>query len=136
MRILTYGTFDLFHVGHLNILRRLKDLGTHLSVGVSTDEFNSRKGKVSVCSYSERAAIVSAIRYVDHVFEENDWDQKELDIKRLNIDIFGMGSDWAGKFDQLDKYCKIVYLTRTENISTTSIKAHLSDSSIARKMGL
>lgn len=136
MRILTYGTFDLFHLGHLNILRRLKELGNHLSVGVSTDEFNASKGKISVYSYAERAAIVAGIRYVDHVFPEQSWDQKQNDIANLKIDVFGMGDDWKGKFDQLKNCCRVIYLPRTEDISTSAIKAHLADSSVAKRMGL
>lgn len=125
-RVLTYGTFDLFHVGHLSILERLRGLGDHLSVGISTDQFNAKKGKVCVVSYAERVAIVSALRCVDEIIPEENWEQKVGDIKRLKIDIFGMGHDWQGKFDNLAKYCEVVYLPRTEGVSTTELRTKIS----------
>jgi len=121
-KVLTYGTFDLFHYGHLRILKRAKELGDHLTVAISTDEFNSIKGKKCVYPYEHRAAIVKAIEYVDEVIPETCWEQKVKDIKKHNINIFVMGSDWEGKFDFLKDYCQIVYLKRTKNISTTQIK--------------
>lgn len=125
-RIITYGTFDLFHVGHVRLLRRLKKLGTELYVGISSDEFNATKGKNSFFSYEERAEIVSACKYVDFVFKENCWNQKLTDIKTYNADIFAIGDDWKGKFDFLKDTCQVFYLPRTEDISTTKIKETLS----------
>ena len=124
--VITYGTFDLFHVGHIRLLKRLRALGDRLVVGVSSDEFNEKKGKSSFYSYAERAEIVSATSYVDDVFPEHDWKQKRDDINRFQADIFGMGSDWNGKFDDLDDLCEVVYLERTEDVSTTEIKKALS----------
>ncbi|WOT06969.1 adenylyltransferase/cytidyltransferase family protein [Shewanella sp. DAU334] len=124
--VLTYGTFDLFHVGHVRLLKRLRALGDRLVVGVSSDEFNTGKGKKSFCSFEERAEILLATEYVDAVFAENSWDQKRADVKRFNVDIFGMGSDWAGKFDDLKDCCDVVYLERTQDVSTTDIKKALA----------
>jgi glycerol-3-phosphate cytidylyltransferase len=123
--ILTYGTFDLFHIGHLKLLERLSKLGTKLIVGVSTDDFNEIKGKKTIIPYEQRAEIVRAIRYVDEVIPENDWSQKIKDIDTYNIDIFAMGHDWEGKFDELKAYCDVVYLPRTRDISTTQLKSSL-----------
>ena len=120
--VLTYGTFDMFHIGHLKLLQRLKQLGTKLIVAVSTDEFNGIKGKKTIIPYNQRAAIVEAIKYVDMVIPENDWEQKVKDIKKYNVDIFSMGHDWEGKFDELKEYCDVVYLPRTEGISSTDLK--------------
>ncbi|AGH45790.1 adenylyltransferase/cytidyltransferase family protein [Paraglaciecola psychrophila] len=124
--VITYGTFDLLHVGHVNMLERLADLGGKLIVGVSTDEFNLLKGKHSVYSYAERAKIVSALRCVDQVIAEHDWQQKKKDIEQYQIDIFGIGADWQGKFDELSANCEVVYLPRTPSISTTDLKKALS----------
>lgn len=124
--ILTYGTFDLFHVGHLRILERLRGMGDKLMVGVSTDEFNKIKGKSTIIRYADRAAIVGALKCVDGVFPENDWDQKIDDVKRLGVAVFGMGDDWAGKFDFLENYCQVVYLPRTEGVSSTDLKRVLN----------
>lgn len=128
-RVITYGTFDIFHYGHLELLRRAKELGNYLIVGVSTDEFNLReKGKTCLHPYSERAAIVQAIAYVDEVIPEREWSQKTTDIKKHEIDIFVIGDDWKGKFDSiLGDMCEIVYLSRTKGISTTDIKRMLSE---------
>jgi len=126
-RILTYGTFDYLHIGHINILRRAKALGDYLVVGLSTDEFNWLKHKQSHSSFEERKAILEAIRYVDLVIPEATWEQKPNDIRNHAIDIFVMGDDWAGKFDSLREHCELVYLPRTQNISTTIIKAGLAD---------
>ncbi|PSU68039.1 glycerol-3-phosphate cytidylyltransferase [Photobacterium phosphoreum] len=124
--ILTYGTFDLFHVGHIRLLKRLSELGDKLIVGVSTDEFNLKKGKKSFFSYAERAEIVQSCRYVDQVIPERDWEQKRNDILECNVDVFAMGDDWVGTFDSLKDICDVVYLERTENISTTDIKSKLA----------
>ena len=123
--ILTYGTFDMFHIGHLKLLERLSKLGNKLIVAVSTDEFNILKGKKTIIPYQQRAEIVEAIKYVDMVIPENTWEQKIEDIKKYNIDIFAMGDDWKGKFDSLREYCKVIYLPRTEDISTTMLKENL-----------
>lgn len=117
----------MFHIGHLELLKRLKDLGDKLIVAVSTDEFNELKGKKTIIPYAQRASIVEAIKYVDMVIPENDWKQKIEDIKRNNIDIFAMGDDWDGKFDFLKEYCEVVYLPRTDNISSTVLKQQLHD---------
>lgn len=124
--VITYGTFDLFHVGHLRLLKRLKEYGDRLIVGVSTDEFNLQKGKKCLIPYDQRAEIVSNLRQVDMVIPESSWEQKEQDIVTYGVDIFAMGSDWKGKFDYLEKYCEVVYLERTEGVSTTEIKSMLS----------
>ena len=124
-KVITYGTFDLFHVGHLNILRRAKELGDYLVVAVSSDAFNEIKGKKCVIPDYERMAIVEAIKYVDEVIPENDWEQKVRDVQEHDIDVFVMGDDWKGKFDFLSEYCDVVYLPRTEGISTTQLKTIL-----------
>ena len=120
--VITYGTFDLFHIGHLNLLRRLRSLGDRLVVGISTDEFNSIKGKKTIVSYNHRAEIVASLKFVDHVFPENDWEQKRADILREQAKIFAMGDDWIGKFDSLRDICEVIYLPRTRDVSTTEIK--------------
>ena len=125
--ILTYGTFDLFHVGHVHLLRRLSEMGSRLIVGCSTDEFNQVKGKRCIMPYQDRETILRACRYVDDVIPEETWDQKSDDVQRLNIDIFAMGDDWAGKFDHLKVYCDVVYLPRTEGVSTSKLRWIVSD---------
>lgn len=125
-RIITYGTFDLLHYGHINLLRRAKALGDYLIVALSTDEFNMKeKNKKSYFSYEVRKQLFEAIRYVDLVIPENNWEQKKQDIKEYHIDTFVMGDDWKGKFDFLKDSCEVVYLKRTPEISTTQIKADL-----------
>ena len=125
-RVITYGTFDMFHIGHLRLLKRLKKLGNELIVAVSTDEFNALKGKKTLIPYEQRAEIVESIKYVDKVIPEENWEQKIDDIKNYNIDLFVIGNDWEGKFDYLKDYCSVQYLKRTENISTTKLKKSLS----------
>ena len=125
-KVITYGTYDLLHLGHIRLLKRAKALGDYLVVAISTDEFNAIKGKQAFYPYSVRKEMVEAIRYVDEVIPENDWDQKQHDIDAQDIDIFVMGDDWKGKFDDL-KNVEIVYLPRTENISTTQIKHDLHE---------
>jgi glycerol-3-phosphate cytidylyltransferase len=120
--VLTYGTFDLFHHGHLNILRRAKLLGDQLFVGLSSDRFNAIKGKKSHQTYEERYEALIACRYVDHVFTEDNWQQKILDVKRFNASCFVMGDDWTGKFDDLLPYCNVTYLSRTPGISSTALR--------------
>lgn len=124
-KVITYGTFDLIHHGHINILKRAKDLGDYLVVGLSSDEFNALKGKAAYHSFEERKMILEAIKYVDEVIPEHNWGQKVSDIKSNNIDLFVMGSDWEGKFDDLKEHCEVVYLPRTEGISTSKIKTDL-----------
>ena len=123
--VLTYGTFDLFHVGHLRLLNRLAALGEHLIVGVSTEKFNNIKGKSTIIPYEERVEIISSLPFVSAVIPENTWEQKRQDILKHNVDIFAMGSDWTGKFDDLEDLCQVVYLPRTKHISTTQIKEDL-----------
>ena len=125
-KVITYGTFDLLHAGHINLLRRAKELGDYLIVVVSTDEFNwNEKQKKCYFSYEVRKKMVEAVRYVDLVIPEENWDQKISDVKEYHVDTFVMGDDWKGKFDFLKDYCEVVYLPRTEGISTTKIKQDL-----------
>ncbi|WLV24146.1 glycerol-3-phosphate cytidylyltransferase [Aciduricibacillus chroicocephali] len=124
-KVITYGTFDLLHTGHINILKRAKDLGDYLIVAVSSDEFNALKGKEAYHSFENRKHILEAIRYVDEVIPEHHWEQKVDDVKNHDVDIFVMGDDWEGKFDFLKEHCEVVYLPRTVGISTTKIKEDL-----------
>lgn len=121
-RVITYGTFDLFHYGHLELLRRAKEMGDYLVVALSSDEFNTGKGKQSHYGYAKRHDMLSAIKYVDEIIPEHTWEQKRQDIKDHHIDIFVMGEDWKGKFDDLSDICQVVYLPRTPDISSTAIK--------------
>lgn len=125
-KVITYGTFDLLHVGHINLLRRARELGDYLIVVLSSDEFNAGKGKQAYHSYEDRKVILEAVRYVDEVIPEYTWEQKIDDVKKNNVDVFVMGNDWEGKFDFLKEYCEVVYLPRTEGISTTKIKSDLN----------
>ena len=125
-KVITYGTFDLLHYGHINLLQRAKALGDYLIVALSTDEFNSKeKNKITYFSYEERKRLLEAIRYVDLVIPEQNWEQKISDVKEFKVDTFVMGDDWKGKFDFLKDYCEVVYLARTPEISTTKIKKDL-----------
>lgn len=124
-KIITYGTYDLLHIGHINLLKRAKALGDYLIVGLSTDEFNKIKNKDCFLPYEQRKAVLEAIQYVDEVIPEKNWEQKVNDIKKYKADIFVMGDDWKGKFDELKKYCEVVYLERTKNISTTMLKTNI-----------
>ena len=125
-RVITYGTFDLLHYGHINLLRRAKALGDYLIVALSTDEFNWReKQKKSYFSYDERKAMLEAIRYVDLVIPEENWGQKKTDVEKYHVDVFVIGDDWTGQFDFLRYQCEVVYLPRTPEISTTKIKTEL-----------
>ena len=126
-RILTYGTFDLLHYGHIRILKRAKELGDYLVVAISTDEFNALKGKKAYYDYETRKKMLEAIRYVDLVIPEENWEQKVSDVKEFRIDTFVMGDDWEGKFDFLKDYCEVIYLPRTPEISTTQIKQELKE---------
>jgi len=126
-KVLTYGTYDLLHIGHINLLKRAKALGDYLIVGLSTDEFNRVKSKDCFLPFEQRRAVLEAIRYVDEVIPEQNWEQKVGDIKSKEVNVFVMGSDWDGKFDALKKYCEVVYLPRTANISTTHLKNNITN---------
>ena len=124
-KIITYGTYDVLHAGHINLLRRAKELGDHLIVGISTDKFNEMKGKQAYYSFEQRKAILEAVKYVDEVIPEDSWEQKADDIKKYDIDILVMGDNWKGKFDELEELCEVKYLPRTVGISSTKIKEDL-----------
>lgn len=125
IRIITYGTFDTLHYGHIHLLERAKSLGDYLIVGLSSDKFNIQKGKKSIFSYEERKHTLEAIRYVDFILPEESWDQKAVDIEHYRINKFVMGSDWSGKFDSLKSICSVHYLPRTKKISSSLIKQHI-----------
>ena len=125
--VLTYGTFDLFHIGHVRLLERLAAMGERLIVGCSTDEFNLKKNKKAVIPYLERRAILEACRHVDLVIPERDWGQKVSDIHDFEVDMFAMGDDWAGHFDDLSLHCDVTYLDRTAGISSTLLKEKLAN---------
>ena len=124
-RVITYGTFDVLHYGHINLLRRAKALGDYLIVALSSDEFNNIKHKKSYYTYEQRKSILEACRYVDLVIPEFNWDQKITDVQKYEIDIFVMGDDWKGKFDFLKDYCEVIYLPRTPDVSSTKTKTFL-----------
>jgi len=126
-KVITYGTYDLLHIGHINLLRRARELGDYLLVVLSTDEFNAIKHKTAYHSYEDRKQILEAIRYVDEVIPETCWEQKISDVVDNQIDVFVMGDDWVGQFDFLKEYCEVVYLPRTDGISTTKIKNDLHE---------
>lgn len=124
-RVITYGTFDVLHYGHVNLLKRAKAFGDYLIVGLSDDKFNEIKNKKSYYTYDQRKMILEACRYVDLVIPENNWEQKIEDIQKYQTDVFVMGDDWSGKFDYLKEYCEVIYLPRTPEISSTKIKKYL-----------
>ncbi len=124
-RVLTYGTYDLMHYGHIRLLKRARQQGDYLIVAVSTDEFNAIKGKKAYHDYETRKKMLEAVRYVDLVIPENDWNQKASDIEKYEVDVFCMGDDWKGEFDELKEKCDVVYLERTAGVSTTKIKKDL-----------
>ena len=126
-KVITYGTFDLFHYGHMRLLKRARELGDYLIVALSTDEFNAEKGKKSIMSYEERKEILEAIRYVDEVIPETKWEQKISDVIDNGISVFVIGDDWEGKFDFLKEYCEVVYLPRTPNVSSTMLKQAIKE---------
>lgn len=125
--VLTYGTFDLLHYGHLEILKRAKDYGHKLIVGLSTDEFNLVKGKVCEFNFEKRKKYLESLDFVDLVIPEHDWEQKTEDVKKYNVDYFVMGDDWKGKFDYLEEHCDVIYLSRTKGVSTSLLKKMLNE---------
>lgn len=125
IKVITYGTFDLLHYGHINLLKRAKELGDYLIVALSTDEFNTKKGKKCYFTYQQRKQLLEAIRYVDLVIPEETWEQKISDVKEYQVSRFVIGDDWRGKFDFLSESCEVIYLSRTPEISTTIIKDDL-----------
>lgn len=133
-KVLTYGTYDLLHIGHILLFERAKQLGNYLIVAVSTDEFNNQKGKKSYYNYDIRKKMVESICYVDQVIPENDWNQKISDIQKYDVDVVVMGSDWKNdsRFEQLRKYCDVVYLERTPGISTTQLKEELQNQQLVK----
>ena len=127
-RVITYGTFDLLHYGHINLLRRAKELGDYLIVALSEDDFNEKhKGKKCYFQYAERKQLLESIRYVDLVIPEKSWEQKKEDVKLYHIDVFVMGTDWRGNFDFMSEFCEVIYFPRTPEISTTQIKQDLKN---------
>lgn len=119
---ITYGTFDLFHVGHVRLLSRISQMAENVIVGLSTDEFNEVKGKKSVIPFHDRMEIIQSLKFVNLVIPEENWVQKESDIRNMGVDLFVMGDDWERKFDNLRSICDVLYLPRTELISTTIIR--------------
>ena len=126
-RILTYGTFDTLHFGHIRLLQRARALGDYLIVGLSTEAFNIKKNKKAHHNWEERKFFLEALRYVDLVIKEENWDQKRDDVQLYHVDIFTMGSDWSGEFDFLSNLCEVVYLPRTPAISSTQIRKFIAD---------
>ncbi|WP_374764533.1 adenylyltransferase/cytidyltransferase family protein [Yunchengibacter salinarum] len=120
--VITYGTFDLFHVGHVRLLERARGFGDRLVVGLSTDAFNETKGKTTLMPYAHRAAILESCRHVDRVIPEESWDQKRRDIQAFGVDVFVMGDDWRGRFDDLGDLCRVEYLPRTRDVSSSQLK--------------
>ncbi|NCT84823.1 MAG: adenylyltransferase/cytidyltransferase family protein [Comamonadaceae bacterium] len=128
---ITYGTYDLFHIGHVNLFRRIKERWDFLVVAVSTDEFNAAKGKRSAVPFADRIELVRACRYVDLVIPEESWEQKPRDILHHGARAFVMGDDWRGRFDELQALCEVVYLPRTQGVSSSALKAHVRGVPIA-----
>ncbi|EHJ09167.1 glycerol-3-phosphate cytidylyltransferase [Staphylococcus simiae] len=124
-RVITYGTYDLLHYGHIELLRRAREMGDYLIVALSSDEFNQIKNKKSYYDFEQRKMMLESIRYVDLVIPEDNWGQKETDVDKYDVDVFVMGHDWEGEFDFLKDKCEVIYLNRTEGISTTKIKQEL-----------
>ncbi len=125
-RVITYGTFDVLHYGHINLLKRAKSLGDYLIVACSTDEFNKIKGKKALYPFEERKKMLESLRFVDLVIPEENWEQKASDIRNFFVDIFVMGDDWSGKFDELKRLCEVVYLPRTPDVCSTNTKSKLT----------
>ncbi|MBR5435122.1 MAG: glycerol-3-phosphate cytidylyltransferase [Bacteroidales bacterium] len=127
-KVITYGTFDVLHYGHIRLLKRAKELGDYLIVALSTDEFNALKGKKSFYPYEIRKELLKSIKYVDQIIPEENWEQKITDVKKYGIDVFVIGSDWQGKFDFLKEFCEVVYLERTDGISSTKVRNEIQQS--------
>ena len=127
-KVITYGTFDVLHYGHIRLLKRAKELGDYLIVALSTDEFNALKGKKSFYPYEIRKELLKSIKYVDQIIPEENWEQKITDVKKYGIDVFVIGSDWQGKFDFLKEFCEVVYLERTDGISSTKVRNGIQQS--------
>lgn len=130
-RVLTYGTFDVLHYGHINLLKRAKALGDYLIVGLSSDEFNKLKHKTSYYSYEQRKILLEAVRYVDLVIPENTWEQKRHDVDFYQVDTFVMGDDWKGQFDFLADQCEVKYLSRTPEVSSTQTREHIAETGLS-----
>ena len=126
-RVITYGTFDVLHYGHINLLKRAKSLGDYLIVACSTDEFNKIKGKKALYPFEERKKMLESLRFVDLVIPEENWEQKATDIRNFFVDIFVMGDDWSGKFDELKRLCEVVYLPRTPDVCSTNTKKYIKN---------
>jgi len=126
--VITYGTYDLLHPGHIHLLRRARAMGDYLILGLSTDAFNQVKGKQAYYSYAQRKVVVEAVRYVDEVIPEDCWEQKVRDVREYQAEVFVMGDDWTGKFDFLREHCEVVYLPRTKGISTSLVKREYFES--------
>ena len=133
VRVLTYGTFDVLHYGHINLLKRAKALGDYLIVGLSSDDFNKLKNKTSYYTYEQRKTLLEAVRYVDLVIPENNWEQKRQDVEFYKADIFVMGDDWKGKFDFLANQCKVIYLPRTPDVSSTQTRNRIAENGFPRE---
>ena len=127
-KVITYGTFDVLHYGHIRLLKRAKELGDYLIVALSTDEFNALKGKKSFYPYEIRKELLKSIKYVDQIIPEENWEQKITDVKKYGIDVFVIGSDWQGKIDFLKEFCEVVYLERTDGISSTKVRNEIQQS--------
>lgn len=128
-KVLTYGTFDILHYGHINLLKRAKELGDYLIVALSSDEFNKIKNKQSLYNFEQRKFMLEAVKYVDLIIPENNWEQKIQDIEEHSVDVFTMGDDWIEKFDFLKQYCEVIYLPRTPDVSTTKAKNYINTKS-------
>ena len=126
-RVITYGTFDTLHYGHIRLLKRTRALGDYLIVAMSSDEFNALKDKTARFSWDQRKDDLEALRYVDEVIREDTWEQKTTDVEKYNIDVFAIGDDWEGKFDFLKPQCEVVYLPRTPDVSSTLIRANAAN---------
>ncbi len=126
-KVITYGTFDVLHIGHINLLRRARALGDYLIVGLSTDAFNTLKHKEALQPYHERRVILESLRFVDKVIPEDTWEQKGADIKKYRVQVLVMGNDWKGKFDDMKKHCTVMYLPRTAHTSSTRVRRHAAD---------
>lgn len=126
-RVITYGTFDVLHYGHIKLLQRARALGDYLIIGLSSDKFNKIKNKESYYTYNQRKLILEACRYVDLVIPEDSWDQKIQDVQKYEVDIFVMGDDWKGKFNFLQDYCEVNYLPRTPDVCSTDTKKYIKE---------